>query len=1168
MDPPASLRPVGLLAFAILLVGAGSCGGGGALDARQALTAGDFLALATNMAEGEVWQLNRAIRVEFNHPLDPASIGFHSFRVEGTSGAALGRPVTGSFALEPGSGGRVIVFQPSCPTSDQLDDGGLLPGGHGYRLSLPTSSSFGGSVLRDRAGHPLVSGLGRRFVTPAGGQGLFIDAVPTPPRIVGLEWPRGLNLFTDPEPAVRIFFDQAIDGRASNLNGEHLELRYSDDTVGSGLPPSFGSVLPGRLVLEENCSAAGATVRFELAGLLPPDRLLRVELRNTFRDIAGQTNAVDLVSAAHRTPLLSQVYGDALLGWSDDQEAIDEFRDDLDDGRWLDPAAALAVPPAAHEAGQLVASFEFAGSIGSSADLTLLENTEVLTTGQVVLLGEGGRSFLVNNGVLLVDDFLLGPDAVLRARGPNPLVLYVQGRATIEGMIDLSGEDSHWPTSLNSPQFPEGPVPGECGGGLGGMSSRISTALTPRGDNGGGAFDLGQSGGQGGEGGLNQLNGTGQLYHLAAGGGGGGTFALTPNEAILWTGWVTAQRPRGVDNNGPDHLASRHPYWPDGVYRDPLEPLRELPVPGGEAGVRGSSYGAVSNYDPRNPPGQPHGVYGMEDGRPDYVDPADSATDLDPAWDLPAIPFDHGHPTDGADPGQRGIAVFNSDGDTSDDFWGTRINADGSASRGELLAPWAGSGGGASGDSFQVNRRTDPLTGRLLTVVESLPTPTWPPVAGVDGFYRKGAPGGGGGGQFLLLAIGPIELGPAAEIRGNGGIGHGGEATVSADHQVSGSGGGSGGHLVLHSATAIDLRRIDIGAAASAAQVEDLAFSDAVLAIGGRRGWCASYLTQVPVSGLPDGNGDLMMGRGGAGGNGVVQFHVPDPGRDLLWPAAAAPGIEDFVRHSNPQGPADPDRLEEVLHHFARPRPYVLVPFFGSTSQAQSVWIDTGLAALRAPAAGQGPFPDWADAALRFAGVGPDGSVPVAGGQVVPLPELLRGPLAAASFQPLELRIAGARGLFAGQEHFLRSPAALIGYDVMPEADGSLSFEIVAAAYDPAADELRLNSRPGDGPMTGAVVPGQPWALRPKFFRLDALGVKDHLPASAGVWLEFQGTSDPSEPAATVPGPIQWTTDLELLRGLRWIRWRVTFEIDRLGQGVGPASPRPALSYLKLPFVW
>ena len=1145
-----------------------ACGGGGALGPGSAATAGDFVVVGINVAEGGTWQLNRPIRIELNHPVDPGSIGLQAIRIEGVSPGVLGRPVVGGFSVE--GGGRIVVFQPSCPTSELLDNGGLLPGGHEYRVSVPAAGSYGSAVLRDTGGHSLARGISRGFRSPGKGENLFHDAQPHPPQVVGIDWPQRLNLYTDPEPALTIRFDQPIDGRLSNLNLDRLQVRYSDQTVSSGGGASFSNLLPGSLSLEENCTGTGAAVRFSISGLLPPDRLLRVELANTFRDIAGQTNAVRWISAPHQTPLLSEVYAGVLFGWDDEQEAVDEFQEHFLDDRDLDPKAALRVPPAELRDGGLQASFEFTSGVSQDADLVIDENVEILTIGQVFLYSANGRLFLVNNGVLRVDDFHLLPDVTLRGRGSNPLVIYVQGEARIDGVLDVSGFDSYWPTSLNSPQFPEGPVLGACGGGQGGMASRIPNDLTPRGDSGESAFSLAMTGGQGGEGGMNQLQNTMGPQNLIAAGGGGGTFALTPNESIIWNGWADHQRPRASDNRGPDHVWARHHYWPDGVLRGPSFRDTLLPVYGGEPGMRGTSYLAVDNFDPEAPPQTPHGMYGMEDGLPDYVDPDDDPADFDPAWNTVDLPFDFAHPTDGADPGLPGASVFSADGDTGDDFWGVRINDDGSATFGELLAPWAGSGGGASGDSFQVQRKPHPVTGLLMSVVDSLPTDTWPPAAGTHGFYRKGAPGGGGGGQLQLLAIGPVILGPEATIRSNGGTGHGGESTVSADHQLSGSGGGSGGHLVIHSATAIDFRQVDVGAAATAAEVEDLDFGDSFTAVGGRRGWCASYATRIENTNVQDGNGDLMIGRGGAGGNGVVQVHVPDPATDLLWPAAAEPGILDYIHHSDPGGrPADPDRIEEVLRHFSRPQPYVLVPFFSSSSQAQSVWIDTGLAGLRQPAAGLGPFPDWADPALAFAGREADGWVPAVNGKVTALPELLRASLATAAFQPELLRVSGASAVFAGLEQFLRAPAALVGYDLRPSADRPAnSFEIVHAEYDPGADELLLATLPGDGAMTAAVEPGHDWALVPKFFRVDSLGAKDGLPPSAALRIEFQGTDDPAVPSGIVPGANQWTADLSLLKGLRMVRYRVTFEIDALGQGVGPGSPRPALGYLKIPFVW
>jgi len=719
---PDTLRTPRLCALAAVFLGllGASCGGGGSLTPAQAQTAGDFMAVNANVPEGAVWELNRVIRIEFNHPVDPLSIGFQSIRITTTSQDLGGRPVTGSFELDPSSGGKVVIFRPNCPTNDSNDNGAFVPGGYGYRLELPTQSSFGGNVLRDTGGHQLVLGLSRNFVTPVPpSQPLFLDTVPTPASILSIDWPERLNLFTDPEPLIAIHFNQPIDGRSSNLNGNNLAVYYSDGVIGSGAENTFSNKLPGTLVLGENCGETGATVNFMISGLLPPGRNLEIVMENTFRDIVGQTNEASWTSPYHATPTLEQVYRDAgtLFGWTNDDVAIDEFSDFFADASMIDTEAGLSEPLADIVDGGVVASFHYPGQfVPPDRDFYWNETSgEIFTDGQLVISDSNNRTFTLVNGVLYCDDFTIENGASLRARGTNPLIIYAQGEVRILGTIDVSGNDSHWPTSLNSPQFPEGPILGECGGGLGGMSSREGLKETLRGDPGDGPFQLTGLGGGGGEGGFQQSqnvsNGGNQAEtaNLLAGGGGGGTFALTPNMAIWWAKWTTHQKPASADNNGPDHDVDRDPYWPDGIYRDPLTVRpTDLPVFGGEPGMRGSSFNTPLDYNPQSPPTTPHGVYGMEDEQVDVVDPKDpaSSTAFDPVWTSPPIPFDYGHPTRGADPGEAGRGVFSDDGDVGNDFWGSRLNNDGSVTKGELLTPWAGYGGGAGGDSQVIVRPT------------------------------------------------------------------------------------------------------------------------------------------------------------------------------------------------------------------------------------------------------------------------------------------------------------------------------------------------------------------------------------------------------------------------------------------------------------------------------
>ena len=1167
MRPTATPPALRVLILATAALALAACSGGGSLSSSEAATAGNFRVEGINVQQGAIWQLNRAIKLEFNHPVDPQSVGFGAIVIRPKGGSGVTAPVTGQFFMEPGSRDKIVVFQPNCPTNEENDNGAFLPGGVEYEIELPTNAKVGNTILRDTAGHPLIQGLSRTFRTPIPPlEPLFLDTNPTPPTITGVVWPKRLNMFTDPEPIVEIRFDQSIDGRSTNLNTERLYILYSDQELGAGLP-TFTNKVPGTLVLAENCTATGATVHFVISGLLPPNRALQLTMENTFRDISGQRNESSSTQPLHETPTLAAIYNDPT--WNEDDETVDEFADSYVTEEFIDAAAGLTLPPASFTDGQMTASFDYPGQfVAEDQDFTLTSSNSIInTTGQTVFTDSLNKLHTIDNGVLYVDDFTLGSAATLRARGDNPLIIYAQGTVVLEGELNASGNDSHWPTSLNSPQFPEGGAPGECSGGRGGTASQIGDAATPRGEPGDGPFGLFVgAGGQGGEGGFQQTANIGsstlETANILSAGGGGGAFAKTANVSILWEEWRSNQRPNGVDNFGPDHDEAKHVYWPDGT-NDPNDPMPK--VFGAEDGLRGGNNGAnlITPADPF--PQMPHGVYGMEDEQVDVTNPVDALNQFDPAWDQPGPnPYDYGHPTRGPDGGRAGISIFSNDGNTQNDFWGRRLNADGTVSVGELLTPWSGYGGGASGDSQEIVRQDiDPNFPGLDPLPNFFPADPFPPTGG---FYRKGAPGGGGGGQVQILAIGPIIIGADAEIMVNGGIGHGGESTIFTAGQCSGSGGGSGGHLILHSATRIDFSALDIGSAANVGELPNLEPEYALQAFGGRRGWAGSWLAKNQQN-LDNGNGNLMTGRGGAGSNGVIQIHVPDPSTDIIWPPAAANAIRVYIHDFDPINNApNPDKVEEMLGLFAAPNPYILLPIFASGSQFQSKWIDTGLAGLRNPANGTGVYPDWFSAMLRFDGLDSDGFVPVdAVNKVIPLGNVASGPLTAVTVGNTELVVPSASTYFA--PHFLRAPDTLVGYDVLPdETNHTATFEVVSATVN--GDTLRLVTKGSDGAMTFAVNPGSPWAVRQKFFRVSTTGQKDTLGSNASVRIEFQAADDPEVLSSIVPGPTAWTAEMSTFPGKRFIRYRVSFDIDKAKTGVDPASPKPAIEYMKLPFVW
>ncbi len=227
------------------------------------------------------------------------------------------------------------------------------------------------------------------------------------------------------------------------------------------------------------------------------------------------------------------------------------------------------------------------------------------------------------------------------------------------------------------------------------------------------------------------------------------------------------------------------------------------------------------------------------------------------------------------------------------------------------------------------------------------------------------------------------------------------------------------------------------------------------------------------------------------------------------------------------------------------------------------------MAFLRNPANGTGPFPDWSSSILKFRGVDSSGKVQASAGKVTELPTMASLPITATTFSAHELVLQDASAHLAGNEIFLRHPRALLGFMVLPdELSPGTTFQIVDASYDSAADTLTLATATGDGILNGATNPPNNWALLPKFFRISTTGSQDSLPASASVAFVFQGSNDPANPSAIIPGPNDWTADLSLLKGQRYLRYRIEFDIDAQRTGVSQASPKPMVEYVKIPFAW
>ena len=1142
---------------------------------------GSFEFVSTNVSDGDVWELNRPIVLSFNHPVDEASIGFASIRLRALDSAVLGNPVTGSFEILAGSGGLAVVFRPTCPTNLSNSNGAFVPGGYNYEINLPTSQSFGASILRDTDGRPLAIGVTRTFRSPIDPvEPLFIDTKAGPvvldPQLVA---PSGLNMFTDSGPLVEIKFDQPINAEPGNLNTSLIRLLYSDSEIGLGSENSYNpaNVVPGQVVLKNNCTATGATVYYIVAGLLLPNRNYRVELDAAFEDLSGQTNSQQQESLPFASPSLDSYYSSTGGFLDSEDETYDELRDFFADSTLLDADAELEFPSADFNFGSVTAAFDYPGEqVDAGLDLYVapFQSIELNTTGHFSFTDSNGTYFEMQDGVLEIDDFFIDDTAYLRGYGDNPLIIYATGEAEIKGILDVSGDHAITPPTITFPTIPELGASGQCGGGDGGDASQETASETLRAGRGSGAFSLGLGGG-GGEASLNwQSDDHSPRFEAEiAGGGAGGTFAMTTNSSVTWSQWDGASNPEGFDDSGPDLRIDRHTVFDDGTGAIDMAAVAAW-FSGGEDGLRGNSWRDANTNEPppagQGPLGQ-YGGYGMEDMERD--EDVNDRNDLDPAWTAngplsadPEPQFGYGHPTQGADPGFTNSSVFVKTSSTNDDFWGKRYNGfdiPPSLLVGELATPWAGVGGGGSGDSSVVIRMDLDLDSFLDPLSDFFPDTQFPNGTTVD--YYKGAAGGGGGGQLQLMTIGPIILGPNAKIMANGGSGAGGESNWALTTQVSGSGGGSGGHIIINSASGLDISAIDLGATPETAVPLDL-----IQAIGGRRGWAGSELITVSGGGDGDGNSDFLIGRGGAGSNGVIQIHIPEPLSDIGWHVNSDAGAKDYLTHSNLTGPVDTGRLEDLLDKVCEPRAYALVPVYSPKTQIQTVWFDTGLAGVRAPANAAGPWPAFSNAVQFFAGTDvTTGQVLSSGDNVVPGSTVAIGSTVTAIITTNQVTIYNVSALpvsdaFAGQ--LLLNPHLMEGYDFWPDASGATSFEIVDALYVASSDVLVLSTSASDGDLTVAVNPSNPvWEVREKFLRLTTSGFKDRLPSQAGVAFEFQAASDADNPVTFT----SWTTDPTdglTLDGLRFVRMRITFDINAGMGGLGLGNERPSLEYYKVPF--
>ena len=610
-----------------------------------------------SVQNGQVWQINRAIRMEFND-----DVNFNT--VNGNSISIAQAPASGQILpTVPGGVGalgtfvqidaKTVEFRPTCPTADDYSDAGLEAGQIVYNLAVLGKDS--GIAVTSMAGAPLQNSQVRTFSTPGTTtpfipSEIFQDTVPGAPlpakdaagqnttylelggdpmnRIYFTDANTGpdgvlmgeqeINLFSDPTTrvAVMLQLNQSVDPASTNIASDRVRLEFRPVTVPETV---LWTNMPTTVALIKNCSDTGSTLRLVPGGILPQRSEVRVVITSEFSDLVGEKNALPLTDDfIFRT----REYDFPSLTPSPDM--ADEHQESFvasgnSPVSFEDTSPVFAVPTATWGSGRLQANFDFSGTGGPGGDFDYLIPSGVtiaLDTSLFVIVGGPGfipsKTQTVVGGVLNVRNLMIEPGGKLVAAGSNPLIIQATGWVRVEGDIEVDGIPAADIATLNTGNIPEPGGPGIAGGGAGGSTSWLTTTSTPKGENGFGAFNVTNLGGRGGESGY----GTGAKNNRRPGGGGGGTFG------------------------GPM--------------------------------VSGFTFGKVSEKG--------------EDGNP-------NATGA----------ISGGQPPRG---GTTGPPPF-VDGDPDNDFWGKQVDATTSTViQGELPTPWAGAGGGGGGDA--VNSATFP----------------------------------------------------------------------------------------------------------------------------------------------------------------------------------------------------------------------------------------------------------------------------------------------------------------------------------------------------------------------------------------------------------------------------------------------------------------------------
>jgi hypothetical protein len=1164
----------GLAALALFTAyGLSACSGGAGPSSRQ--TTADFTIESISVLNGSTWQINRPIDIRFSRPVDFSTVSLNTIRISDAQGGSA----TGTFLQPLLPSGQVdsslVQFQPACPTLPDFSDAGLRPDQVEYSLSVLGSVS-GGLTVASTDGAGLDEGALVTFQTPAGLEPLtlFLDTVPGPPAVI-LRRQAGIPNDELLATYMELGGDGSVNARKYfELNGAPLNPNVgavgylpdaSDPENIFRVPLNKYSAVDTKVAvmifINQPVSATAANINSE-------------KVRLEYQDSGGQWNPIPtlttLVANCTETGAIVRVEPLGLLPQDSPVRVnVRQGFQDITESQTASDSESFAhmqilevnngdLMDPTKDSDEILESFVAQGSAPESR-----EDIQFAFTSPRAKWGSGKleASFDFNGTG--------GPGADFDYYIPaNETVVLSTVSATISGgpggiitttqtVINGVLDVRDLRIGTNAKLIFVGPNPVTI---LASGKVEIFGEISVRGSNNPG---------------VGTLNTTNQPEVGAsgnAGGGGGGAGSFLTSQST----------PRGGAG--------------DGAFNAPDQ--------GGRGGESGYAPNSVNN---RRPGGGGGGRFGLDT----FFD-----HDADPNNSLPRCQVLVGLDAEyGGDGGLGGLGAISQtanakggaigpdpflDDNEDNNFFGTLLTSGGDLILGELTQTWAGSGGGGGGDA--VNSSTFPLT-------------PFNPKGD-----EKGSGGGGGGGGLRILAIEEISVGPVGRIVADGGHGGGGENTSFFNRVAGGSGGGTGGHIVLSSATRVEVSGQADGGEAwySDNPVAGTHGVRAISSLGGQGGagnankggaketgattWRCDRIPRSwvePVDGpnvpprdnscysnQPDFNdliGGPTVGAGGDGGPGIIQVHVDNPQADFIFPDIG--GIYGGTNNSGtnaadvsllftppPFGWTDPNSPVDRF-----------IPFFGGVSIAQSKWIPLGLARI-----GSGGVDG--QVSFEFAGIDADngamapGAILQSGSEVTQVAPIIGPDLLGSGGTP-NIDNGGLSMVFDASTlpDIYKANSLLTKFFTVELDDTVLTtrFEIADSVYSSNTDELictiattndDLNDFVGAaaGPVTAALVRHD--------FRMITSGIRDSYPDSTQVRILFDvtkldslGNPSASQSLSAANGD-EFTSVVGDLNVDDWdfVRFRVEFNLNAGGMGgaVDINTPRPAIEFLRLPFLF